>query len=287
VSNPATDSFGSFGGQDPFAQQSQQPQQPVHAPQPAFGAFGGAGNNVNGVGDMFGSMSMGQQAPPMTNGGAVMGMQQSMQAPMPADDYDDDFGDFADAAPTKSQPVMSSDPLSKLISLDGLMKNEKKVNKMNEPVVVNEAAAQYAQNQQNGSFVAQDNKVSAQMSFNGIDGLNSMSASFAPQGMPMSNKQPGQPVMATMDSSGMSSAGNPADTISMLSPQMLGTPGQSSMMQQPGMMGNQPQMTQQQMQQPGMQQQMTQQQMMMMMQQQQMMAAMGQQQQQQQQPNMG
>jgi hypothetical protein len=50
----------------------------------------------------------------------------TMSAPT-ASGNNDDFGDFEDAEPSSAKPhVTSSDPMSKLISLDGLSKNTKK-----------------------------------------------------------------------------------------------------------------------------------------------------------------
>ncbi len=65
--------------------------------------------NMNGMNVAFGNMSMGQtqQAAPSQGGG------------------DDDFGDFAAAPQSFSMgaPSIRADPLSKLVSLDGLSKN--------------------------------------------------------------------------------------------------------------------------------------------------------------------
>ena len=83
---------------------------------------------------------------PMGNG---MGQPQGMMAqaaptPAPAQN-EDDFGDFADAGKDEAKPAVSSDPLSKLISLDGLSKNTKddKAAKLNQPILANNAAASY------------------------------------------------------------------------------------------------------------------------------------------------
>jgi len=113
------DDFGAF-----VASKASQPD-PFAAPvsqNPAattFNAFGNSaalpqtnvmGGNMQNVTNSFGNMSMGQPQP--------------VQAPSVGDD---EFGDFADAAPKAPAVVNlnSSDPFSKLVSLDGLSKNPK------------------------------------------------------------------------------------------------------------------------------------------------------------------
>jgi hypothetical protein len=76
----------------------------------AFSQNNAMAGNVQNMATAFGNMTVGQT--------------QQMQAPVATDD---EFGDFADAAP-KSPPVLKtnpSDPLAKLVSLDGLSKNPK------------------------------------------------------------------------------------------------------------------------------------------------------------------
>ncbi|KAL7452132.1 hypothetical protein ACHAWC_003875, partial [Mediolabrus comicus] len=106
--------------------------------QTSFDAFGAtpsqppaATNNMNTMNDAFGNMNF-QSAP--------------AAAPTPSGD-NDDFGDFEDAEPssTAKSNATSSDPISKLISLDGLSKNVKKEVKKDESL--NQAAAY---NQQSG-----------------------------------------------------------------------------------------------------------------------------------------
>lgn len=194
-------------------------------------ASGGMAN----VNNMFGAMNIGQTANP-NQMGMMMGMQQpaasasnfmggSKPAPAPAAGNDDDFGDFADAsAAPKTKTSSSSDPLSKLISLDSLTKNSKKEDKLNQPIVVNSAAAQFLQEQEIYKSQSGGSKksMSADMSFAGIDGLNKMS-SFQGQGniMAPAMMRPANP--SVMSSGG----GSNADVIGMLSPQaLIGSPQQ-------------------------------------------------------------
>ena len=104
--------FDAFGSSGPAPQQT------------SFDAFGAtptqlpvvAGNSMNTINDAFGNMNF-QSAPAPTP---------AALAPVATGD-DDDFGDFADAEPSSAKTtVTSSDPMSKLISLDGLSKNTKK-----------------------------------------------------------------------------------------------------------------------------------------------------------------
>ena len=200
-----------------------------------FDAFGGNNtgqqmmghNNMAGMNNMFGNMSMQQQQQPaMMNGGGMMGMQQPMGGssasdfpPAPAANDDDDFGDFEDAAP-KKEVVKSSDPLGKLISLDSLTKNTKKEDKLNEPVVATPAALNFVNQQQQIQHVNQTSNAAA--SFQGIDGLNKP-MNFEPKKV-ASTRQAGKPIMAsdgTVEKSGTS------ELIGMMSPQvMMGQPQQ-------------------------------------------------------------
>ena len=131
--------------------------------QVAFDAFNTSSrlmNNTQGMNtmnDVFGKMSLQSQKMPSA----------------PVADNADDFGDFEDADPSSAKtPQKSADPLSKLISLDGLAKNSKKEDKLSQPVVFNDAAAQYVQNQQmNPHGFAANNALGSQMKFQGIDGL--------------------------------------------------------------------------------------------------------------------
>ena len=87
------------------------------AQQQSFDAFGAAPvqqqQPVNAMNNAFGNMTM-SPTPTATNNAAPP-------------NNNDDFGDFEDADPSSAaSPQKSSDPLSKLISLDGLSKNVKK-----------------------------------------------------------------------------------------------------------------------------------------------------------------
>jgi len=114
----------------------------------SFDAFGvapsnppaSASSNMNTMNNAFGNMKF-QSAPTPA----------AMPAPTASGD-DDDFGDFADAEPSSVKTnVTSSDPLSKLISLDGLSKNTKKEVKK-EPSKV-ETSQQYGFQQQSSQPV--------------------------------------------------------------------------------------------------------------------------------------
>lgn len=89
------------------------------------------GANMNAMNDAFGSMNVHSQQMPVATSAA------------PASNNDDDFGDFADAEPSAAKTVAkSSDPLSSLISLDGLTKNVKKEKKVDEPAANNQSNQQ-------------------------------------------------------------------------------------------------------------------------------------------------
>jgi hypothetical protein len=93
-------------------------------------------------------------------------------------------------------PPKSTDPLSKLISLDSLTKNPQKkpVNMVNQPVVANAAASQYVQNQ--AQIHAQVHQQSVNASFSGIDGIHSSG------GMGMMNPSFGMPQNPSVMGSG-------------------------------------------------------------------------------------
>jgi len=157
---------------------------------------------------------------------------------------DDDFGDFEDAAPKKSE-TKSNDPLSNLISLDSLEKNRKRESTLGQPIVANAAAAHFIQNQTLGNYSSPNPNIS----FQGIDGLTAGNTGGSFTGG--NALQTGQPIM------GSGTAGG-ADVIAMMSPQVLLNPqqqmnslpqqgmSQNGMQQGMGMMN--PQMMQQAMQ---------------------------------------
>jgi hypothetical protein len=316
---------------DPFAAQPQSFQQPasmnnINAVNNMFGnmSMGGAAGGMNpmmggmnpmmastmnpmmgAVNPMMGSNTMGVGMMGASNNvmgsGAANGMMGVGKPPAAAADFDDDFGDFegASGGQTASTPAAqskSSDPFGSLISLDGLSKNTKKEDKLNQPIVINAAAAQYMQDKQLGIGVAapQDSAKSTAMSFAGIDGLQkSAPANSMGMGMGMGggfgNMGMGgmsSPVAGGMNPNVMGSAGvGNASLIGALDPQLMTpqpprqhpqgmagmNPQQQQMMQM--MMMQNPQMMQQMMANGGQMTPLQQQQMMqmMMMNQQQMM----------------
>lgn len=214
-------------------------------PQFASAALVGGGNPV-----MSGSMNV------MGGNSHVMGGNMSSSAPMnqtsigqPAaqqkSDFDDDFGDFSGAGGAVAPAVaMPGNSVDKLISLDGLSKNsDKKKDKLNEPIIANQAAATFVQERDHiQASVKQANKGSS-MSFAGIDGLNKTSAPSFGGGQQMMMNSMAPAMSMGMNPSVMGSGGTSASTIGMLDPNALSGPLQSQpqQMQQQGMAMN-PQM---------------------------------------------
>jgi hypothetical protein len=187
-------------------------------------------NNMGQVNDMFGQMNVGN--PGMMNnntmnGGAMMGgmpqQQQAMMGGMPQQQQqfaaaDDDFGDFEDAAPKKAMsmnslaPSTTSDPLSRLISLDSLEKNKKQpVSMMGQPITANSAAMQYVQNQSGGAYATPN----PNMSFQNIDGLGNTNNGF---GSPAANNGFGSPAAPVGGMAMGSATAGGADVIAMMGP---------------------------------------------------------------------
>lgn len=208
-SSQPTSSFDAFGNA------------PQQQPTTSFGAFGNmAGGTMNGM------QSTGFASPthgPASNFGG-------------GGNDDDDFGDFA-AAPKGSpekisfsatSTATSSDPLSKLISLDSLTKNSEK-NKpdmLHQPVIANAAAATFVQEQNMISQQIQQGKKGNMNSFAGLDGLGKSSSSGTTGGglsMGMMMSQP-SPSSMPVNPNIMSSNVSGADAISMLDPQMMMPP---------------------------------------------------------------
>jgi len=224
------------------------------------------------------------------------------------DDEDDDFGDFEGAAGGVAKVQVpsvsaSADPMSKLISLDGLSRNvpKKQGSMMNEPIQQSPAAVQFAKGMSLGQSMAMGQglasapmqvpkpapkKTSPADSFAGIDGLQkSTTASSSPsinklntnldtgfKTSVMSNGGSGNASVINniFDPSHMAAANQRQQQMAAsaqmgVTPQMRAAMQQQQQMQQQMMMMNNPQMMQQMT--PQQQQQM----MMMMMQQQQMM----------------
>lgn len=144
----ANDDFGDFQQIAPSSAVQFDAFGSAPAPQQAsFDAFGATpsqppaatGNSMNTMNDAFGNMNF-QSAPTPAA---------TMPAPAASGD-DDDFGDFADAEPSSAKSnVKSSDPMSNLVSLDGLSKNTKKEVKKEPSNTV--APQQYGFQQQNNS----------------------------------------------------------------------------------------------------------------------------------------
>jgi epsin len=210
----------------------------------SYAMGGGMNGNGNGMmqqgGDMNGNGMM-QQGQMQTGG---MGMNQSSMAPMggmaqkqqrqqqPPPPEEDEFGDFSDAPSQSKQATGSTDPLSKLISLDGLSKNPgKQESKINQPIIANTAAATFVQEKEVIQANMQQNKKGSSMSFAGIDGLHNNRGMMSQMGnMPPVSSVGSNP--SVMGNSGASSIGMMMDPQSMQSTQR---PQQ----QQGGMMGNQ------------------------------------------------
>jgi epsin len=158
---------------------------------------------------------------------------------------DDDFGDFSGASATSSFPnsnkmapskaaggaPASSDPLSKLISLDGLSKNTGKTeDKLNQPIIATPAAAQFLQEKATIESTMQQAKKGSSMAFSGLDGLNhgmsTMSMGMSnPSIPPLSSTIPGGVMggaggMNAFNSNTSAMAGG-ADISSMFDPTLL------------------------------------------------------------------
>lgn len=167
----------------------------------SFDAFG-HNNNANSMNDMFGKISLGKI--PKNNNNIMDGGRTNKNV-----QDDDDFGDFADGTTTGAKSKI--DPLSNLISLDGLKKNSKKEDKTSEPILFNQAAKDYADNQ--NQIKAESLKVSADFAFSGVDGLNKVSTTSQPQ-MSRAGNQPimmnigGNNEMNSMNSMGMYNMSN-------------------------------------------------------------------------------
>ena len=219
-------------------------QQPSHQPshqQQSFNAFGGPqsntmfpSNNTVMGGGMHQNQHQLQQPSSVMSGAGMNGFQQQQQH---FGANDDDFGDFAVAAPSTSVPSKpsssSTNPMSKLISLDGLSKNmaNKQDDKLNQPIIANAAAATFVQEKDQ---IQQSLKTAAKgnaMSFQGIDGLQrgmaSMSATMGGVGSMM-------PAAASMgiNPTVMGTSGASASTIGMLDPSFMGNYTQQQHQQQ-------------------------------------------------------
>lgn len=158
----------------------------------AFGTNSNISGNMNTTINSFGNMSMGgiQQPQTINNNMGVMHQPKMMNNFMGGSkpstmggqsgksiigrttkaesSADDDFGEFNDGKSGKS-----ADPLSNLISLDGLTKNKKVEDRIEEPIVFNDAAKAYVQSgAQQCSKPLGLSKAAADMAFSGVDGLH-------------------------------------------------------------------------------------------------------------------
>ena len=214
-----TDEFDAFGSPAPAAAADPPTQEA------SFDMFASSTSSVNtipqqqpvitgnsGMNDMFGNMSIGggnnvmqQQIPnnqmKTSFNPNIMGGGKGSQKEEP----DDEFGNFEDAE------KKSTDPLSNLISLDGLSKNKKNVDRSNEPVVFNSAAQKYVNNQQSGKGPG-STKIAAELAFSGVDGLNKTPETLSSQNS--SNRLSGKPIM----SSSVSMNNNSSMNIGMMGP---------------------------------------------------------------------
>lgn len=214
---PVQQSFDAFGANPTPA--------PVNTP--TFDAFGGSNGNtgggMNGMNNAFGNMNMGSNNMMGMQQQQMMGMQSnimggsrsnvmggsnsnimggsnsnvmgggnmnSMRQSKPAANDDDDFGDFDDG---KSKT--SSDPLSNLISLDGLTKNKKNEDKTNEPIAFNAAAKAYIQSSVDHTKPLGTSKIAADLAFSGVDGLHKQTSFTSMNSQMGGTLRPGQSVM--------------------------------------------------------------------------------------------
>jgi len=267
----ANDDFGDFQQIAPSSAVQFDAFGSAPAPQQAsFDAFGAApsqppaavSNNMNTMNDAFGNMNF-QSAPAPAA---------TMPAPATSED-DDDFGDFAGAEPSAKSNVTSSDPLSKLISLDGLSKNTKKEVKK-EPSFNTAAPSQYGFQQQNnsqpvlgtgqtgdigevfGQLMTNNQQAQAQQrmaqqrmaqqmnqqkqsntGMNMMGGNNNMMGGMQgnQMGMQQMNPQMGGQMMGGMQGQGMGGMGMQGNTNNM---QGMGMQGNTNNMQGMGMQGN-------------------------------------------------
>ena len=164
------------------------------------------GNSMNAMNNAFGSMNMmGGSSNVMGGSNNVMGGGSMQHQQTQKSNNDDDFGDFDDG---KTGAVKSADPLSNLISLDGLTKNKKNEDKTKEPIAFNDVAKAYIQSgAQNNSTPVGLSKEAVSMAFSGVDGIHKQPAMMP--NMPPPSMPAGQSVMGGngMNSSMISNLG--------------------------------------------------------------------------------
>lgn len=279
ANDDTSDEFGAFqstgSAPDPFAAPAPQQSAPFNAfasmqsaPMQqtaqfdAFGVSGGMHGSQQPMGSNFSGMAMNQptimgvgsnhgmmaggssHAMPGGGNNLMSGGSGHRQAKAPASNFDDDdFGDFADANPTKANvpTANSGDPLSKLISLDGLSKNTKKEDRLNAPIVVNQAAAAYIQEKEQIAQNVQQSKKGSAMSFSGIDGLQKPSMGMGMMAPTMSmgtnpnvmgSGMGNSSAFDMMGSQSMMSQNQSQQAAGMMNPHMMGTQMNMPSMQQ-------------------------------------------------------
>jgi len=160
----------------------------------------------------------------------------------------DDFGDFSGPASSKP-PNVSSDPLSKLVNLDGLTKTSKKDDPIHTPIIFNAAAAQANVNQ--GQPQVSSSTVINEMAFHGIDGIQKpidlsimSSATHRSSGQPImtapasTSMTPNNPMGSQMGGNRMMNLPNRMMAGTPQTAQMMAmNPQTAQMMQTPNMMG--------------------------------------------------
>lgn len=209
-SNASFDAFGSSDTKtDAFDAFASAPMPSTS--QPSFDAFGASSSstpvmtttsNVNTVNDMFGNMNVGMQGQfPSSNN--VMGGNTTLNQ---QESNDDDFGDFEDA--DKKTSTGGGDPLSNLISLDGLSKNKSKEDKLNQPISFNNATQSQA-NMSNGTGM--NSAASQSLAFDGVDGLNKVS----PTNVSSQPSSTNRPVMGSGGTNLDMFAGNQGNSMGM------------------------------------------------------------------------
>jgi epsin len=162
----------------------------------------------------------------------------------------DDFGDFEDAAAAPAMTAGSSDPLSKLISLDGLSKNSKKQDKLNEPIIANAAAAVFVQEKEQIQAAVKLSAKGNSMSFAGIDGLHKSGMMMMGNMVSPALSMPSNPsvmggglgadaISSLFDPTALPARSQPVQPTSgmMANPQMMMMPNQQMMMPNQQMMG--------------------------------------------------
>eukprot|EP00594_Rhizosolenia_setigera_P013525 CAMPEP_0178972448 /NCGR_PEP_ID=MMETSP0789-20121207/21023_1 /TAXON_ID=3005 /ORGANISM="Rhizosolenia setigera, Strain CCMP 1694" /LENGTH=716 /DNA_ID=CAMNT_0020659905 /DNA_START=73 /DNA_END=2223 /DNA_ORIENTATION=- len=226
----AFDAFGTSGNSsstsnnDPFATNNTTSAPSMMSPMNNMSSM----NSSSGMGMMnmgMNSMGGGMSSP---NSNIMGGGSSQQKPPVATAAEEDDFGDFAEADnKKKGDDVLSNDPYSKLIGLDGLKKNIKKGDKANEPILFNaNAKTAFDMNQKQNKNEMMPTMDPA-LSFSGIDGLQKQ-LDVSHNRSNISNRQPGQPVM--MSNTGGVAGGMNSLNSGMAAMSMGGGMNQQSMM---------------------------------------------------------